>query len=114
LCLTPTMIEMICSLPRVSGNPYRKNVSLLLNDYTRLVGCMDLLRSIHSGKEVVDLKSSYIAQHQGFTILQLLGYSLGEQDNTGKLQIEFLSYMQRRQRMILMVRKKLRVIIELP
>lgn len=60
-----------------------KSVSLLLNEHIRLVGRMDLLRGIHIGKEVVDLKSSYNSQNKEFTLLQLKGYSLGEWENSG-------------------------------
>lgn len=61
-----------------------KSVSLLLSDNLRLVGRMDLLRLGVAGKEVLDLKSEYSAMPKEEVILQLMGYALGEWEQSGE------------------------------
>lgn len=61
-----------------------KSVSLLLSEYIRLVGRMDVLRLGVDGKEVLDLKSEHSAVSHDEVILQLMGYALGEWEQSGE------------------------------
>ncbi|MBA5760944.1 UvrD-helicase domain-containing protein [Vibrio sp. 404] len=62
-----------------------KSVSLLLSECIRLVGRMDVLRLGVGGKEVLDLKSEHSAVSHDEVVLQLMGYALGEWEQSGEV-----------------------------